>query len=90
MHRRRISFEIISKSENHNIQENKKKDYTTLKVYKLIAQLNTMNKVLKLIIINKITKLAKKNRLLSKSQISAKRKKIETTLKLLIEKIHKI
>ena len=40
---------------------------------------------------NKITELAKKNSLLSKLQISAKRKKeIETTLKLFTEKIHAI
>ena len=41
--------------------------------------------------INKITELAKKNSLLSKSQMSAKRKKeIETTLKLLTKEIHAI
>ena len=34
-----------------------------------------MNKILKSVIIDKITKLAKKNLLLSKLQISAKRKK---------------
>ena len=41
--------------------------------------------------INKITKSAKKNSLLSESQISAKREKeIETTLKLFTKKIHVI
>ena len=53
----------------------KKSDYTFFKVYKLIALLNRMNKVLKSIMINKITELAKKNFLLSKLQMSAKRKK---------------
>ena len=69
----------------------KKSDYIFFKVYRLIALLNTMNKILKSIMINKITKLAKKNLLLSKSQMSAKRKKeIETTLKLLTKEIHAI
>ena len=50
-----------------------------------------MSKMLKSIIINKITELAKKNLLLSKSQIKAKReKKIETTLKMLTKEIHAI
>ena len=30
MHRRRISFEIISKNENHSIQKSKKKTITQL------------------------------------------------------------
>ena len=38
----------------------KKSDYTFLKAYRLIALLNTINKMLKLIMINKIRKLAKK------------------------------
>ena len=69
----------------------KKSDYIFFKVYRLIALLNTMNKILKSIMINKITELTKKNSLLSKSQMSAKRKKeIETTLKLLTKEIHAI
>ena len=69
----------------------KKSDYIFFKVYRSIALLNTMNKILKSIMINKITELAKKNSLLSKSQMSAKRKrKIETTLKLLTKEIHAI
>ena len=66
----------------------KKNDYTIFNIYRLIALLNTMHKVLKSIMINKIIEFAKKKLLLSKSQISAK--KIETILKLLIEKIHTI
>ena len=69
----------------------KKSDYIFFKVYRSIALLNTMNKMLKSIMINKITELAKKNLLLSKSQMRAKRKKeIETTLKMLTKKIHAI
>ena len=91
MHKRRILFEIISWSKNNSVQKNKNSDYIFFKVYKSITLLYTMNKMLKSIMINKITKLAKKNLLLLNSQISAKRKKkIETTLKMLTEKIHAI
>ena len=73
------------------LKKMKKSDYTFFKVYRSIALLNTMNKILKSIMINKITELAKKNSLLSKSQMNAKRKKeIETTLKLLTKEIHAI
>ena len=73
------------------LKKMRKSDYIFLKVYRLIALLNTMSKILKSIMINKITELAKKNSLLSKSQMSAKRKKeIETTLKLLTKEIHAI
>ena len=91
MHRRRISFEIISWSKNDNVQKSKKSDYIFFKAYRSIALLNTMNKMLKSIMINKITELTKKNLLLSKSQMRAKRKKeIETTLKMLTKEIHAI
>ena len=51
MHKRRILFEIISKNENHSTQKNKKKDYTIFKIYKLIALSNTIDKMLKSIMI---------------------------------------
>ena len=71
------------------LKKMKKSDYIVFKVHRLIASLNIMSKILKSIMINKITELAKKNSLLSKSQINARRKKeIETTLKLFTEKIH--
>ena len=50
-------------------------DYTFFKVYRSIALLNTINKRLKSIMINKITELAKKNSLLLESQMNTKRKK---------------
>ena len=65
-----------------------KTDYTIFKVYRSIALWNTINKMLKSIIIDKITKFAKTGLLLSKSQISVK--KIETISKMLTEKIHAI
>ena len=47
--------------------------------------------MLKLIMINKITELTKKNLLFSKSQMNAKQEKeIETTLKMLTKEIHAI
>ena len=69
----------------------KKNDYTFFKIYRSIALLNTMNKVLKSIIIDKITELAKKNSLFSKLQMNAKEERnTKSTLKLLTEKIHTI
>ena len=90
-----IDIEYHSKSfrETKTIMLKKveKNDDIFFKVYKSIALLNTMNKMLKSIMINKITELAKKNLLLSKSQMSAKKeRKIETTLKMLTKEIHAI
>ena len=49
-----------------------------------------MSKMLKSIMINKITKFGGKNLLLLESQMSDRKKKeIETFLKMLIQKIHK-
>ena len=59
---------IVLKKINRN-------DYTFFKIYKSIALLNTINKVLKSIIINKIAALTKRNFLLLKSQMSAKKKR---------------
>ena len=66
---------IFRKSITIVFKKIKKSDYTSLKVYRLIALLNTINKMLKLIMINKITELAKNNLLLSKLQINAKKEK---------------
>ena len=53
----------------------KKSGHTIFKIYRLIALLNTVIKMLKLIIIYRVTKLAKKNLLFSKLQINVKKKK---------------
>ena len=47
-----------------------KSDYISFKVYRSIVLLNTMSKMLKSIMINKITELAKKNLLLSELQVN--------------------
>lgn len=66
-----------------------KDDYITTKIYRLIALLNTLNKMLKFIIVTKICYLIEHHRLLSKSQMSARRDKFtETALKLFIEQMH--
>ena len=52
-----------------------KNDQIFFKSYRSIVLLNTMNKILKSIIINKIIELAKKNSLLSKSQMNVRKKK---------------
>ena len=85
MHKRRISFDVISKFENYSIQKNNKSDYTLFKVYRLIVLLSTINKVLKSIIINKITEIAKKY-CYFQSYKEVQKKKFETTLKMLIDK----
>ena len=73
------------------LKKMKKSDYIFSKVYRSIALLNTMSKILKSIMTNKITELAEKNSLLSESQMSARRgKEIETALELLTEEIHAI
>ena len=60
MHRRRISFEIISWNKNDSVQKVEKSDYIFFKVFRFIALLNTMDKMLKSVMTNKITKLTKK------------------------------
>ncbi len=68
-----------------------KKDYFDVKTYKFITLLNTLNKILKSIIIRRINSLAKTHDMFFVSQISdRKNKNCETTLKLFIEQIHTI
>jgi hypothetical protein len=68
-----------------------KKDYFDVKAYKLITLLNTLNKILKSIIIRRINNLTKTHDMFFASQMNdCKSKNCETTLKLLIEQIHTI
>jgi hypothetical protein len=63
-----------------------KDDYTISKAYKLIAFLNTMRKLLELIIIKKFISFAENYNLLSNTQIGAKAKRfIEIALQLITE-----
>ncbi len=66
-----------------------KKDYFDVKTYKFITLLNTLNKILKSIIIWRINNLTKTHDMFFASQMSdRKNRSCETTLKLLIEQIH--
>jgi hypothetical protein len=63
-----------------------KKDYFNVKTYKFLILLNTLNKVLKSVIIRRINNLTKTHDMLFASQMNdRKNKNCETTLKLLIE-----
>jgi hypothetical protein len=67
----------------------KKKNYSNVKTYKLIILINTLNKILKSIITQRIDNLTKIHDMLSIFQMNdRKNKSCETALKLLIEQIH--
>jgi hypothetical protein len=66
-----------------------KKTYFDVKTYKFITLLNTLNKILKLIIIRRMNNLMKTHDMFFASQMSdRKNRNCETTLKLFIEQIH--
>jgi hypothetical protein len=68
-----------------------KKDYFDVKTYKFIILLNTLNKILKSIIIRRISSLTKIHDMFFASQMSdRKNRNCETTLKLFIEQIHTV
>ena len=79
--------------ETHSITLKKlnKSNYYTSKIYRFIILLNMLNKVLKTVMTNKITYLAKKFKLFSNTQIRIRRNRsTKSALKLLIEQIHTI
>ena len=68
-----------------------KNDYITTKIYRLIALLNTLRKMLKSIIVTKIDYLTKHHELLFESQMRERRDKFtKTALKLLTKQIHTV
>jgi hypothetical protein len=68
-----------------------KKDYFDVKTYKFITLLNTLNNILKSIIIRRINNLTKIHDMFFASQINdRKNRNCETTLKLFIKQIHTI
>jgi hypothetical protein len=68
-----------------------KKNYFDVKKYKFIILLNTLNKILKSIIIRRINNLTKIHDMFFASQMNdRKNRNCETTLKLFIEQIHTI
>jgi hypothetical protein len=73
------------------LKKSKKKNYTNIKTYRSIALLNTLDKILKSIIAQRISDLTKTHDLFLINQMSdRKNRSCETTLKLLIEQIHTI
>ena len=70
------------------LKKSKKADYITANIYRSIALLNTLNKMLKFIINIKICFLAKRHRLLLEAQMSVRRNKFtKTILELLTQQI---
>jgi exonuclease III len=68
-----------------------KADYSTPKAYRPIALLNSMGKILELVITRKLSKLAEENHLLPESQMGARRgRSTETALQMLTEQIHTV
>jgi len=69
----------------------RKSDYTNLSAYRPIALLNTLEKVLEAVILNRIKFIAKTHNLLSDTQYRARTNRAtETVLQQIIEKIHTI
>jgi hypothetical protein len=68
-----------------------KEDYTIPKAYRPIALLNTMGKILELVMARKLSQLAEENNLLPQSQMGARKgRSMETALQLLTEQVHEI
>ena len=57
MHEEKNSIVIFSKNFYNNVIKNKKKNYAKFSLYKLIALLNTLNKILKSIMFKRINTL---------------------------------
>jgi exonuclease III len=73
------------------LRKEDKGDYTSIDSYRPIALLNTMGKLLEIIIARKISELAETNNLLPETQMGARKSRsTETALHLLTEQIHTI
>jgi len=73
------------------MQKSGKKDYFNAKTYRLIVLLNTLSKVLKFIIFERLQNVVKTCDLISNTQMRAhKHKSTNTTLQLITEKIHTV
>jgi hypothetical protein len=73
------------------LRKSKKKNYLKLLSFKFIILLNTLNKMLKLIILKRLRYVAKAHNTLFNTQIKVKRQRlINTTLQLIIKKMHTI
>ena len=82
---------IFRKTHSITLKKSNKSNYSISKTYRLIALLNTLNKILEIIMTNKITYFAQKFKLLSDTQMKIRRNRsTKSVLKLFIEQIHAI
>ena len=82
---------VFRKTHSITLKKLNKSNYFTSKTYRFIVLLNTFNKALKTVMTDKITYLAKKFKLLLKTQMRVRRNRsTKSALKLLIEQIHTI
>ena len=73
------------------LRKSNNKDYTNFKSYKSIALLNTLSKILKLIISKRIRYVVKTHATLSNTQMRIKKQRfVDITLQLITKKIHTI
>ena len=74
-----------------SLRKSKKFDYSIFKVYRSIAFLNIMNKIMKIIIISRLSYATEKHEFLSKSQFENRQKVfIEHALHFITKKIHTV
>ena len=72
-----------------SLRKSKKFDYSIFKVYRSIALLNIMNKIMKIIMISKLSYAAEKHEFLSRNQFENRQKVfIEHALHFITKKIH--
>ena len=77
---------VFKKTYSVTLKNSRKSNYFTSKTYRSIVLLNTLNKTLKIVITDKITYLTKKFKLLSDTQMKARRNRsTKSALKLLVE-----
>jgi hypothetical protein len=73
------------------LRKSRKKNYSKLLFFKLIALLNTLNKILKSIISKHLCYVVKTHNILLSTQIKIRRQRlIDTTLQLITKKIYTI
>ncbi len=81
----------FKKTQTIVLRKSKKSDYIDLKMYRLIALLNIMNKALKSIMIKRLSDIVETYCMLSNAQMRARRKQfVISTLDLLIDQVHTV
>ena len=80
---------VFKEAHTITLKKTDKKDYITPKVYRPIALLNIMKKILKSIMTQRLINMAETDDLLPHNQMRARRgREIDTALQFLIEQIH--